>query len=161
MFEKKITKSVYDWLDEYGDSHQNYYNEVIHWICVPLIIFSVLCLLWIIPTPKLFEHFYVTINWCILFIAISLIYYLLLSVKLAIAISAFAFFLTYLIYLIEQSDLSLYLVSIGMFVVGWIGQFIGHLIEGKRPSFAQDLQFLMIGPIWLIASLYRRLNISF
>ena len=92
MFEKKITKSVYDWLDEYGDSHQNYYNEVIHWICVPLIIFSVLCLLWIIPTPKLFEHFYVTINWCILFITISLIYYLLLSVKLAIAISAFAFF---------------------------------------------------------------------
>ena len=42
-----------------------------------------------------------------------------------------------------------------VFVLAWIGQFIGHLIEGKRPSFFKDLQFLLIGPAWLMAFVYR------
>ncbi len=48
-----------------------------------------------------------------------------------------------------------------LFVAAWIGQFIGHMIEGKRPSFFKDIQFLMIGPLWLLADVYRRLGIRY
>jgi uncharacterized membrane protein YGL010W len=48
-----------------------------------------------------------------------------------------------------------------IFVVGWIGQFIGHAIEGKRPSFMKDIQFLLIGPLWLLGHLYRKLGIAY
>ncbi len=48
-----------------------------------------------------------------------------------------------------------------VFVVAWIGQFIGHKIEGKKPSFLQDLQFLLIGPVWLLGFIYRNLGIRY
>ena len=55
----------------------------------------------------------------------------------------------------------LWLTCVVIFVVAWIGQFIGHSIEGKRPSFFKDVQFLLIGPIWLVSHVYRRLGLSF
>ena len=50
----------------------------------------------------------------------------------------------------------LWLIGIAVFVGAWIGQFIGHKIEGKKPSFFKDVQFLLIGPAWLMAFIYRR-----
>ena len=55
----------------------------------------------------------------------------------------------------------LWAVSVAVFVLAWVGQFIGHAIEGKRPSFFKDVQFLLIGPIWLLAELYRRAGIPY
>jgi uncharacterized membrane protein YGL010W len=55
----------------------------------------------------------------------------------------------------------LWLTSLAIFVVAWIGQFIGHHIEGKRPSFFKDVQFLMIGPLWLMAAAYRRAGLRY
>jgi uncharacterized membrane protein YGL010W len=49
-------------------------------------------------------------------------------------------------------------LSIAVFVVAWIGQFIGHKIEGKKPSFLEDLRFLLIGPLFVLGFLYRRLK---
>jgi uncharacterized membrane protein YGL010W len=48
-----------------------------------------------------------------------------------------------------------------VFVLAWIGQFIGHLIEGKKPSFFEDVKFLMVGPAWLLGFVYRRLGIAY
>ena len=50
---------------------------------------------------------------------------------------------------------------VALFVVGWIIQFVGHKIEGQKPSFFEDLQFLLIGPLWLLSDVYRRLGISY
>ena len=161
MYKLRSTKTVYEWLNEYGESHQSIVNELIHWVCVPLIIFSILSLIWIIPTPNYFDNSFILINWCVLFVVVSSFYYLLLSLKLSLTIIPFAFFLIYIIYLLDKFNLPLLEISIVVFIIAWAGQFIGHIIEGKRPSFIQDIQFLMIGPIWLIASLYRRLNIKF
>jgi uncharacterized membrane protein YGL010W len=61
----------------------------------------------------------------------------------------------------RSSPAPLWSICIALFVATWIGQFIGHAIEGKRPSFLKDLQFLMIGPLWLLADAYRRLGIRF
>jgi uncharacterized membrane protein YGL010W len=55
----------------------------------------------------------------------------------------------------------LWLTSVTIFAVAWIGQFIGHAIEGKRPSFLEDLQFLLIGPLWLLAAAYRKIGVSY
>ena len=52
-------------------------------------------------------------------------------------------------------------LCLALFVVAWIGQFIGHHYEGKRPSFFKDVQFLMIGPLWLLSFVYRKLRIPY
>jgi uncharacterized membrane protein YGL010W len=52
-------------------------------------------------------------------------------------------------------------VSLGVFVIAWIGQFIGHKIEGKKPSFFDDLRFLLIGPLFVLSFLYRRFHIAY
>ena len=50
---------------------------------------------------------------------------------------------------------------LAIFVVAWIGQFVGHAVEGRRPSFFKDLQFLLIGPLWLLSFAYRRLGLRY
>lgn len=58
----------------------------------------------------------------------------------------------------SQLPIRLWLLSVIVFVIAWIGQFVGHQIEGKKPSFFKDLQFLLIGPLWLLAFVYRHFN---
>ncbi|MHB8570343.1 MAG: Mpo1-like protein, partial [Metallibacterium sp.] len=48
-----------------------------------------------------------------------------------------------------------------VFVLAWIGQFIGHAIEGQRPSFLTDLAYLLIGPAWLVSKLLKRARIAY
>jgi uncharacterized membrane protein YGL010W len=55
----------------------------------------------------------------------------------------------------------LWQICLGLFVVGWVGQFVGHKIEGQKPSFLKDIQFLLIGPLWLLAAVYRRVGIPY
>ena len=52
-------------------------------------------------------------------------------------------------------------LAIAVFVVAWIGQFIGHKVEGKRPSFLTDLVYLLVGPMWTLRKLYTRLGIGY
>jgi len=69
--------------------------------------------------------------------------------------------LLWLVYLLDQLPVPLWMSCVTLFVLAWIGQFVGHAVEGKRPSFYKDLQFLMIGPLWLLAQVYKRAGISF
>jgi uncharacterized membrane protein YGL010W len=62
--------------------------------------------------------------------------------------------------MIELSGARLWLVSIIIFVSAWIGQFIGHKIEGQKPSFMDDLQFLLIGPAWLMSFIYKKFGVK-
>jgi len=52
-------------------------------------------------------------------------------------------------------------LSFGLFFIAWVGQFIGHKIEGKKPSFIDDLKFLMIGPAWLLHFIYQKIGIKY
>lgn len=63
--------------------------------------------------------------------------------------AAFAVVLTS-IFAIEALHLPGLWIYSAIFVVAWIAQFYGHHVEGKKPSFFADLQFLMIGPLWLL-----------
>ena len=154
-------RSVQDWLDEYGESHQNPTNKLIHWICVPVIVFSVVGILWSLPVPAAFVEISPAMNWAVLFAMASVVYYFILSASLAVGMVLILAAMLGLAHWINISALSLLAVSVTIFVVAWIGQFIGHRIEGKKPSFFKDLLFLMIGPVWLLAFVYRRLGIRY
>ncbi len=149
-------RAVDAWLSEYGESHRHATNKLIHWICVPAIVWSVVALIWSIPSPADW------LNWAIVTAVAAQLYYIKLSPKLSVGIGLFLLACLGLCLLVEQQlTWPLWQVALAVFVIAWIGQFIGHRIEGKKPSFFKDLVFLMIGPAWLMAFVYRRLGLSY
>ena len=154
-------RRVADWLGEYGESHIDPTNKLLHWVCVPLIVLALMGMVWSIPVPGVFAEVSPWLNWATLGAALALVYYASLSVRLAVGIAiAFAAMFA-IVAALEELPWPLWMTSLVIFVAAWIGQFIGHAIEHKRPSFFKDVQFLLIGPLWLLAALYRRLGISY
>ena len=154
-----MMKTIQQWLSEYGESHQDHTNKTIHWICVPSIFFSITGLLYSIKLP--FAISGITVNVAMVVMVLVIFYYLSLSKTLWIGMLLFALFCLWVCYLIELSGIMpLWLFCVIVFVVAWIGQFYGHKIEGKKPSFFKDIQFLMIGPAWLMSFIYKKLGIS-
>ena len=145
-------------LAEYGESHQNPTNKLVHWFCVPIIVFSVVGLLYGVKfgTVSLLG---LQPNLATVVLILTLIYYVRLSPSLAVGFLLFSMVCLYLCGLIEQSSTPLWMVSIGLFVAAWVVQFWGHKVEGKKPSFLKDVEFLMIGPAWLLSFIYERLGI--
>ena len=151
--------SIHEWLNEYGESHRNATNKLIHWICVPLIFFSVTGLLYGIKLPVHFQGH--QLNVAMVVVGLVLLYYIRLSPSLAIGMLLFSTLCLFIAHLIEQSGIMpLWLFCVIVFVLAWIGQFYGHKIEGKKPSFLKDLQFLMIGPAWLMSFIYKKIGIG-
>ena len=151
-------------LGEYGESHQNVTNKTIHWICVPLIFFSVVGLIASIPSD-LVKTFLGQgnpyANWATVSLILVIIYYFSLSMTLSVGMMLFAALCLFIARLIAESGTSLWVASLVIFVVAWIGQFYGHKVEGKKPSFLKDAQFLLIGPAWLMHFIYKKLRIPY
>lgn len=138
-------KTLDAWLHEYGESHQNPVNKNIHWICVPVIYFCVLGML------------YALHPWAAgLAVLTALVFYIPLSLSLAAGMLVLSVAMLALISIIPN----ILWVSVALFVAAWIGQFYGHKVEGKKPSFFKDLQFLLVGPVWLLNFVYQRLGIK-
>ena len=154
-------RSVADWLGEYGESHADPTNKLLHWICVPSIVFSLMGLIWSIPIPDAFAAVSPWLNWATVLAVLALVYYASLSIRLAVGIAVVFAAMFALIVALAGLPWPLWASSLAIFVVAWIGQFVGHSVEGTRPSFFKDLQFLLIGPLWLLAALYRRLGIPY
>lgn len=154
-------KTVDQWLNEYGESHQNPTNKTLHWICVPVIVLSLIGFLWSLPVPNAMREISPLMNWGVLVLLLAVLYYLRMSVSLALGMLVFSIVVTLCIRGLENLPWSLWAICLVLFVVAWIGQFIGHHVEGKRPSFFKDIQFLMIGPLWLLSFLYRKLRIPY
>ena len=149
-------------LDEYGDSHRNMTNKLLHWICVPAIFWSLVALAWAVPFPGNLEFMSVPLNWAIVTMVLLQIYYFKLSVRLALGFMVVNFAMLMLTaYVASVSPWPLWQLAVAVFVIAWIGQFIGHIVEGKRPSFFKDVQFLLIGPAWLLGAVYRSLGLKY
>ena len=133
-------------LKEYSKSHQNWTNKVIHYFCVPLIMLSIIGILMNITVG--------TLNLALVAVVLVSIYYLFLSRKY-FAFMIIIFTLMYFVNLYIAQRTNLLFFSIGLFIISWIFQFVGHKIEGKKPSFLEDLLFLLIGPLWVAKSLFR------
>ncbi|MFD2178998.1 DUF962 domain-containing protein [Veronia pacifica] len=143
-------RTLDSWLEEYSESHQNKLNKFIHFFAVPAIYFTVMGLLYVAPTLPFLPEVWWN-NWMVIIMPIVMIFYFSLSIGLGIGMSLFTLLCYGLIHLYEKTEISsVFSMSVAVFVVMWIFQFIGHKIEGKKPSFFKDLQFLLIGPAWVI-----------
>ncbi len=152
-------KTSEEWFSEYAVSHQNEQNKKIHFICVPAIFFSVIGLLMSIPTTflqnilglqqPLIENwaFIIAILVLLFYARIGFIYFIEMLVVISLSILGNYWF---------SNFGNLFYISISIFIIAWIGQFYGHKIEGKKPSFIKDLQFLLIGPLWVIHHLFSK-----
>ena len=152
-------KTAKEYFDEYAVSHQNETNQAIHYICVPLIFFSVIGLLMSIPTTFLENIFNASNplleNWAVVVDLVISVFYLRLGfwyfteMLFVILICIIANFWL-------GNFVNLLYASIIIFVLAWIGQFYGHKVEGAKPSFLKDLEFLLIGPLWVIQKLGKK-----
>ena len=154
-------RTIQQWFDLYGESHQNGTNKLIHWICVPTIFFCVIGLLASIPPAQM--AYLGRIPWSKSVVAAVLMgFYLPRSLPLTVGMAAWSYAcLAMSKYLQDHATWPLWTICLALFIVAWIGQFIGHRIEGKKPRFLTDLQFLLIGPAWLMGFIYRRLGIPY
>ncbi len=154
-------KSINDWLNAYGESHQNSTNKLIHWFCVPLITFTLLGLLSLANYQfNINENTYKISLATFLFIA-AILFYIRLSITITVGMALLTGISLFYINMLENSFNSQLLIKyyLLVFILAWIGQFIGHKIEGKKPSFIEDIKFLLIGPAWLLSFVYKKLNI--
>ena len=151
-------KDIQQWLDEYAVSHKNPTNKAIHWICIPLIFFSIVGFFYSIPWSTNIKG--LPVNIATLTVLFVTLYYLVLSRTLWIGMLLFSVVCLYGWYIIGSAGLPVIGVAIGIFVLAWIGQFYGHKVEGAKPSFFKDLQFLMIGPAWLMSFIYKKMGIA-
>lgn len=156
-----MRKTTDVWLDAYAVSHQNSTNKLLHWVCVPAIVVSVVGILWALPTPAKFAEISPWVNWGTLFLALSAAYYFVLSIPLALGMLPVIAAIIAIVAWMASFETSLLVLSVIVFVVAWVGQFIGHKIEGKKPSFFEDVQFLMIGPLWILAAVFRRFGLRY
>jgi uncharacterized membrane protein YGL010W len=134
-------------LEQYGETHQNPVNKAIHWVCVPLIMWSALAALWVASPIAAYA-----------LITFAVIYYAIMSFPLALGMLALA---ALMIAPLPWLGPRVLWIALGVFVAAWAGQFVGHAIEGRKPKFLQDLQFLLIGPAWLLQFVYRAAGIRF
>lgn len=158
--------TMQQWFDAYGVSHQNPTNKAVHWICVPAIFYSLIGLLSLIPlgglTDSLSPGLAPYIHVGTLIIALGLLFFLRLSVSIALGMLVISSLVLYGVKLVNlglPENAGWFYLSI--FVLAWIGQFIGHKIEGQKPSFLKDIQFLLIGPAWLLHFIYRKVGIPY
>lgn len=153
-----------EWLDAYAVSHQNPTNKLIHWICVPVIFITVIGLFSSIPFPFHLAQYGIPsplMNWGVVVILLGLLFYLRLSTVMFLAMTLWCLFTLWVISLLNALPYPLWASSLVLFIIAWVGQFIGHKIEGEKPSFFEDLQFLMIGPAWLMSFILQKLKIPY
>ena len=137
-------KSLEEWLDEYAESHQNPQNKMIHYLCIPPITWSTLGIAFILSPTLL----------AIILIGAFYFYYKL-APRLAWGMAVFLL-LTLPLLLTHPHILT---ISLATFIIAWVAQIWGHQIEGKKPSFVTDLQFLLIGPLWILNKVYEELGL--
>lgn len=133
-------------INHYGESHTNPTNELIHFIAIPLITLSLSGLLYALHPFVLYA-----------FLAISFVYYARLSAVFLITMLMWS---AVMLWVIQWMGTQLVALSVVIFVGAWILQFIGHKIEGKKPSFFEDIQYLWVGPLFVLSKLFCKVGIK-
>jgi uncharacterized membrane protein YGL010W len=139
------TRKVDQLLAHYEESHRNPVNERIHFVAIPLIMLSLVGLLYAL-------HPWVAYA----FLAASMVYYARLSVVFLVTMALISAVALALVFAMGSQVLP---ISAAIFIGAWIAQFVGHKIEGRKPSFFEDLQYLWVGPIFVVSKLFHRLGI--
>lgn len=131
-------------LAHYGQSHRHPTNELIHFVAIPLIMLSLVGLMFSLQPWIAYA-----------FVAASMVYYLRLSLVFFLSMLALSALMLALVHAMGEQAVS---ISLTLFVVAWIFQFIGHQIEGKKPSFLEDIQYLWVGPLFVLSKLFEKIG---
>ena len=160
MTTETTERPIDTWFAKYSADHQNPTNQAIHYFAVPTILWTVTALLWCVPVPG---TLFGAGAWAAFASFAAWMFYYRASRTLGFGMLAVLVLMLGLNRLLQDAlGLRLLLeVAIGVFVVAWIAQFVGHKIEGKKPSFLTDLVYLLIGPAWVLAKLLRRVGLSY
>ena len=153
-------RSIDRYFAHYGADHRNHTNQLIHWLCVPLILWSVIALLWLVPVPARLGR---PGLWAAVAMFVAFLWYYRQSRRLGLAMALAFVVLAFVTELLFRGlgVRGLAFLAIVVFVGAWIGQAIGHHIEGRKPSFFTDVFYLLIGPAWLMAKTMRRLRVPY
>ena len=151
-------RAIDRWFASYSGDHRNATNQAIHVFAVPAILWSVIALLWCIPTPDLLLR---PGAWAALAMFAAWLFYQRASRSLGVGMALVFLALSALTWRLHAAfgTPGLLKLAAAVFVVAWIAQFAGHKLEGRKPSFLTDLVYLLIGPAWVLAKLYRRLGL--
>lgn len=154
-------RTIDEWLALYARDHQNPLNKRIHWVCVPVIFYTIIGLLSCVPMPWSGNLPWLNLGWFA--VVFSLVFYFRLSLMLALGFLIVGIaVLGANWWLMVQLGTGTYAkLLLAAFVIAWIFQFIGHKAEGQKPAFFEDLQFLLIGPAWVLAYIYDQLGINY
>ncbi len=152
-------RTLDDWFDEYGHDHRHPVNRSIHWVCVPLLLWSVIALLWALPVPAMIGH---SGLWAAVLMFFAFNFYWRLSRRMGLAMLIVLILLGGLTELLYRplGAVPLAILAGIVFVAAWSGQLIGHAIEGRQPLFFTHLNYLLIGPAWLLSKLLQRGGIT-
>lgn len=142
MSDPSPARRVDQLLAHYALSHQHPTNEAIHMVAIPVIMLSLLGLLYA-------WHPLVAL----VFMGASLVYYLRLSKVFLLCMGSLSALSLALVQAMDEQRLG---ICLALFVGGWIAQFIGHKLEGRKPSFVEDIQYLWVGPLFVLSRLFRR-----
>ena len=148
-------RTLESFIEEYRESHQNQTNILIHKICVPAIMFSVLGIVKALPVPASWPLW---LDWASIVVFFAMLFYI--SLKNMRVVVGVALMILPMLFILEWLRPRFFILSVLIFVVAWIGQFYGHKVEGKKPSFFKDLLFLLIGPIWTVSNFSKQLGID-
>ena len=159
MTHETAERDIDRWFAHYSGDHRNRGNQRIHVIAVPLILWSVIALLWCVPVPGTWFRQGL---WAALAMFFAWSFYWRASRSLGLGMLAWFVLLAWITRWLHGllGTQQLLWLAVGVFVVAWIAQFVGHskLFEGRKPSFLTDLKYLLIGPAWVLVKLYRKLG---
>lgn len=147
------------WLRRFEETHRDLKNPVIYWASVPIVVLGTVGLLWALPVPDEFFEISPLLNWGTAFLMAAAVYYFIISVSLAIGLLPFIIGVAGIDMWLVASGYSLFRVSLGLLVAGIIGLWLGHRREKGVRAVLQDLQYMMLGPAWLLSVIYRRIGI--
>ncbi len=149
------------WLDRYERNHSNLSNPVVYWAAVPMVVVGTVGLLWYLPIPAEFAQISPLLNWGSAFLMAATIYYFIISLSLAIGMLPFVLGLASLQLWLASSEYPALGVSTGLLAAGVVGLALGRRGKGAVVAVLQDLQLMMIGPVWLLSVIYRRFGIPY
>ena len=149
-------RSATTWFEMYAESHTNPLNKAIHWVCIPVILVATLGLIQSIPHPFAAVPY---LDWGAVFMVVAMVFYATLSRTIFAGMLVIGVASLGLNHALAGAGLPLLQISVGVWVAAWIVQFVGHKIEGAKPSFLEDIQFLLVGPAWLLQFVYKQVGI--
>jgi uncharacterized membrane protein YGL010W len=153
-------RNIDRWFASYSGDHRNRTNQAIHLVAVPAILWSVIALLWCIPTPG---TLLTAGAWAVLAMFTAWLFYYRASRRLGLGMLVVFVLLSALTWGLHGAlgVRGLLWLAVAVFVVAWVAQFVGHKLEGRKPSFLTDLVYLLIGPAWVLSKLYRKLGLAY